>query len=132
MGEESEKPDEGKIDLKPPWPVSADAPGPFCHFEPHPQASPGKQAETAKVFIEERSAVHTEYIREDQRTRRLTLMLAAGLIAVAALVSVFAPAGHEVLAYAAAVALVAFAAGAIGFTAIKWKGAEFTKDSDRS
>jgi hypothetical protein len=72
-------------------------------------------------FVAERSRVHETYIREHEKTKRLSLTLSAILLAVACLVVVFAPEGREVIAHGVGVALFITSAGAAGYTKI-WGG----------
>ena len=60
----------------------------------------------------------SSYIRETERTQRLALCLAAGLLALACVVPIVAPEGREVISYWTAMALFVFAAGAIGYSRI--------------
>lgn len=59
------------------------------------------------------------YIRETEQTKRLGLWLAATLLAIGAVLPVFAPAGREPLALVIGAGMVVFAAGAIGFTRLR-------------
>lgn len=78
------------------------------------------QAEFDK-FIDRRSEVHVLYIRESQRTRRLGMCLAAALLALGCLIPLFAPEGREVLSYWLSAGLFVFAAGAMGYSTIRYK-----------
>ncbi|HYD36775.1 MAG TPA: hypothetical protein VEA60_04125 [Allosphingosinicella sp.] len=84
-------------------------------------------------FVHARTDLHATYIQETQRTRRLGLYLAAGLLALACLIPVFAPEGRETLSTWIALALFVFAAGSMGYTSIKLasdkRRAEIAKDS---
>src|SRR4051794_882274 len=53
--------------------------------------------EDTKHFISERSRVHETYIREQEKTRRLSLVLAATCFVAGCVVIVFGPAGRETL-----------------------------------
>lgn len=89
--------------------------------------------ENTKEFIRARTELHREYLRELQRTRRLGLCLAAGLLALACLIPVFAPTGREAISSWIAIALFVFAAGSMGYTSIKFasdkRRLDVTKDS---
>ena len=79
--------------------------------------TPTLQAE----FLRERSRVHDVYIRETEKTRRFTIGTSASLIALAALITLFAPEGREPLSYALAAILMVFAAGAVGFQSLRMR-----------
>ena len=70
------------------------------------------------VFIQERSALHAMFIAESEKTKRLGLVLAAGLLALACIIPIFAPAGREMVSYWISIGLFVFSAGAMGFTKI--------------
>jgi hypothetical protein len=79
----------------------------------------GRLADQATAaFIAKRTELHETFIRETEKTRRLCLMLAAFLLALACCIPVFAPAGRETLSWGISLALFVFAAGAMGYTAI--------------
>lgn len=73
------------------------------------------------LFLQERSRLHELYIREKEKTRRFTIGLSAGLIAIAAVMPLFAPEGRETLSYLLAAALIVFAAGAVGLQTLRIK-----------
>jgi len=75
--------------------------------------------EIQKVFLQERSRVHETFIREDQKTKRLSLLIVFLCVVCACLVLMFAPAGRENLSYGVAAALVIFAAGVSGFRLLR-------------
>lgn len=80
--------------------------------------------EAGKLFLETRSQLHALYIRETEKTKRTALWLAAGLLALACLIPVFAPVGRETISYWVSIALFVFAAGAMGYSSISVKGRE--------
>ncbi|MDE5461555.1 MULTISPECIES: hypothetical protein [unclassified Bradyrhizobium] len=79
-----------------------------------------------EVFIVQRSALHALYISETEQTKRLSLSLAAGLLALACILPIFAPPGREVISYWLSISLFVFSAGSIGFTNILYR----TKESE--
>jgi hypothetical protein len=66
-------------------------------------------------FIRLRTELHREWLRESEKTKRLSLALAAVLVLAAFGAMLFAPAGREVLSYWAGGALLVSAAGAAGY-----------------
>jgi hypothetical protein len=87
----------------------------------------------AESFVKERTRVHELYIREQERTKRLGLILAAVLILAAAATVLFAPQGREALSYWIGAALVIFAAGAGGYKRVwsKTGNSSFGADQDQ-
>ena len=85
------------------------------------------------AFVMERTALHQAYIREQERTKRIGMVLAAVLILGAAALILFAPEGRETLSYWIGAALVIFAAGAMGYKRVwgKTKNNSFGADQDR-
>lgn len=73
-------------------------------------------------FVRERSAVHTTYILEVQKTRRLGIVCASVLLLIAVVVPVFAPSGREQISWVVSAALFAFAVGAIGYSEASVRG----------
>ena len=71
--------------------------------------------ESAKCFIEQRSQVHSTYIIEQEKTKRLYLVLSVILLICALLIMVFAPEGKEQMSYWIGGALLVFSAGAAGY-----------------
>jgi hypothetical protein len=84
------------------------------------------------TFIQERTRVHEAYIREQAKSKRLGLALAAGLILSATLILVFAPPGREQLSYWIGAALLVFAAGAAGYKRVWGRSAVFSVGADSS
>jgi hypothetical protein len=79
----------------------------------------GKLADQATAaFIAKRTELHKTFICETEKTRRLSLLLAAILLVLACCIPIFAPAGRETLSWWIGLALFVFAAGAMGYTAI--------------
>lgn len=69
----------------------------------------------AHHFISERSRVHETYIREQEKTKRLSLALAAACFITGCVVIVFGPNDREVLSHWLGAALLIAAAGAAGY-----------------
>jgi hypothetical protein len=82
------------------------------------QAIRGASAASVRQFVTERSAVHLAYIVEQEKTKRLSLAIAGGLLALAVALPVFAPSGRETLSYLLGAALFVFAAGAAGYARV--------------
>lgn len=85
------------------------------------------------AFITERTRLHETYIKEQERTKRIGMIVAATLIVAAAALVLFAPAGRETLSYWIGAALVIFASGSMGYQRIwgKSKNLSFGADQDR-
>lgn len=66
-------------------------------------------------FVKRRSEVHERYISETEKTRRLSLGLAALAFIAALLVLAFVPKDDSILSYGIAVTLLVTAAGAAGY-----------------
>lgn len=67
-------------------------------------------------FVEQRSEVHKEFIRQEQITKRWGIAAACLCVVASAIVLVFAPEGRETTSYVVGAVLVVLAAGAFGFT----------------
>ncbi|WP_448548879.1 hypothetical protein [Thalassotalea fusca] len=67
------------------------------------------------LFVSERSRVHEAYIIEQEKTKRLSLILSAVLLLAACLIFIFAPEGREQVSTWIGAALVVTAAGAAGY-----------------
>src|SRR5262245_31207130 len=91
-------------------------------------------AAALEAFITERTKLHETYIKEQERTKRIGMILSVILILGAAALVLFAPAGRETLSYWIGAALVIFAAGAMGYQRIwgKSKNLSFGADQDRN
>ena len=89
-------------------------------------------------FLTERSRVHEAYIREQEKTKRLSLFLSALLLLVACLLFVFAPEGREQVSNWIGAAFLVTAAGAAGYKRIWGRtknmsfGADHGKDSNKA
>jgi hypothetical protein len=66
-------------------------------------------------FLKERSKLHSEYIRQTEYTKRLTLIIGCLCILSACLIVTFAPNGKETVSYVFAAVMAIVAAGAFGF-----------------
>lgn len=69
-------------------------------------------------FVTVRSGLHEFYIRETEKTRRLAMYLAAGLLALACALPIFAPAGRESLSAWIGLGLFVFAVGSMGYSSV--------------
>lgn len=74
---------------------------------------------TIQNFISERSAVHKEYIREGEKTKRLGYGLSAALFCAAVVTPAMVPEGREAVSLATSGGLTVFAAGAFGYSKLK-------------
>jgi hypothetical protein len=97
------------------------------------KAPTGQSEKATSSFVRERSRLHALYITEQEKTKRISLILAVVLILVAAALLMAAPVGKETLTYIISGVLFVFAAGAVGFKRIwgKIPFAEFEADQDR-
>ena len=75
----------------------------------------------SEIFIAERTRLHALYIKEQEKTKRISLLLAVVFILIAVVLLIFAPEGKETLSYIVCVVLFIFAAGAVGYGRIKGK-----------
>jgi hypothetical protein len=75
-------------------------------------------------FVRTRSNVHLAYITETERTRRVAIVCAAGLVAFAAGVAIFAPQDREQTALVCSAVLLC-AAGAFGYKSITLRTKSF-------
>src|SRR5215470_16875796 len=93
----------------------------------------GMSSDTAQIFLLERTRLHETYIKEQERTKRIGIILSAVLIFGAAALILFAPAGRETLSYWIGAALVIFAAGTLGYQRVwgKTKNISFGADQDQ-
>jgi len=87
--------------------------------------------ETLNDFVEQRTRVHEVYIREQEKTKRISLILAVVLIVVAAVLLLFAPTGKETVSYWICGALIVFASGAVGYKRVWWKSKVFSFGADQ-
>ncbi|ENU5815648.1 hypothetical protein ACE34P_003248 [Vibrio fluvialis] len=85
-------------------------------------------------FVSERTRVHEAYIIEQEKTKRLSLILSAVLLLAACLIFIFAPEGREQVSTWIGVALVITAAGAAGYKRVwgKSKIISFGADNGRN
>lgn len=82
------------------------------------------------LFLAERSRVHEVYIREEHKTKRLSMIIAATLTMVSVVIMVFAPAGRETLSYWLGAAILVIAAGSMGYKRIRGKTPGFSLRAD--
>jgi hypothetical protein len=98
--------------MVPPWGKGVSC----CHEADHEDAD-----QATAAFISKRTKLHETFIRETERTRRLRTVVATVLFALACILLVFAPSGHEWLSWGISLALFVFAAGAVGYTTVEMK-----------
>lgn len=84
----------------------------------------------ASHFISERSRVHETYIREQEKTKRLSLVLAAACFIAGCVVIVFAPADREMLSNWVGAALVIASAGTAGYKRVWGKNDKTSVGAD--
>jgi len=82
--------------------------------------------ENAELFIKERTRLHELYIKEQEKTKRISLILAVVLVIISVFLLIFAPKGKETLSYIVCGVLFVFAAGAVGYKRI-WGKIPFTE-----
>lgn len=124
-----EKSDRNEVRLSPPWGAGSQ----IVRVQQMASVSNHLQSALAEEFVKERTRVHELYIREQERTKRIGLVLSAVLILAAAAMILFAPSGRETLSYWIGAALVIFAAGAGGYKRVwgKTKNMTFGADQDQ-
>lgn len=83
------------------------------------------------TFVKERTRLHEVYIHEQEKTKRVSLLLAASMIIAAATMVLFAPQGREILSYCIGVALVIFAAGSAGYKRVWGKTSSSSFGADQ-
>ncbi|BBO86133.1 hypothetical protein DSCO28_66990 [Desulfosarcina ovata subsp. sediminis] len=83
-------------------------------------------------FVKERTRVHEIFIREQEKSKRLGLILAFSLIVISAIIITFAPPDKATISYWIGGALLIFAAGATGFKRVwgKTKNISLGADAD--
>jgi DNA-directed RNA polymerase subunit RPC12/RpoP len=115
--------EEGKniIELSPPWG------GHLNMCRQSAEGSPRIQSE----FIKRRTDVHTAYIIEKEKTRRLYLIMAAVLLALSIAVFIFSPREKQSLSYWIGGSLLLLAAGAAGFNRVSAKSKIFDLSADQ-
>lgn len=86
--------------------------------------------EDANHFISERSRVHETYIREQEKTRRLSLVLATISFIAGCVVIVFGPAERETLSNWIGAALLVVSAGAAGYKRVWGRTKEISFGAD--
>jgi hypothetical protein len=91
----------------------------------------GLPENVATEFFVTRTRTHEMYIREQEKTKRLGLILATILILGAAGMLLFAPEGREKLSYWIGAALVIFAAGSVGYQRVWGKTPDISFGADQ-
>jgi hypothetical protein len=79
------------------------------------QSIEGIDGQTIGAFISDRTQLHETFIREEAKTTRLSLIIAAVLFLAACLVVVFAPQGREAAARWVGATMLVIAAGVAGY-----------------
>jgi hypothetical protein len=84
-------------------------------------------------FIKERSKVHLEYIKENEKTKRISLIASAILLALGLIIIVFSPSEKQFLSYWIGASLLLLAAGTAGYKRIwaKSKVLDIKADQDK-
>ena len=84
-------------------------------------------------FIKERSRVHSEYIKENEKTKRISLITSAIILALGLVIIIFGPAEKQTLSNWIGVSLIILAAGTAGYKRVwaKSKLIEIKADQDR-
>lgn len=136
---------EGKVELHPPYeypPSSISMSAPWDRHCTQVMSNVGIVGTTQQggrsadpsvleTFVRERSAAHTEYIRQTEKTKRMGYGLAAVLLVIAIVVPVFAPAGRETVSWVTSATLALFAAGAFGFSKLKLQAFKQSFDAEK-
>ena len=86
---------------------------------------------TTGLFVRERTRVHETYIIEQERTKRIGMILSVMLILGAGALILFAPEGRETLSYWIGAALIIFAAGAMGYKRVWGKSKNVVIGADQ-
>ena len=90
------------------------------------QSGNGLGKDESVLFIKERTRLHELYVVEQEKTKRLSLILAVVLILVAVFLLIAAPQGKETLTYIICGVLFIFAAGEVGYKRV-WGKIPFTE-----
>ncbi len=117
--------DNGKINLSAPW---------MFDFG-RGNAMSGEYMMSEEVimnFIEDRTRLHEIYICEQEKTKRLALILSSILFICALFIVVFAPEGREELSYWIGGTLLLFSASAAGYKRLWAKGPLLSIESNES
>jgi hypothetical protein len=115
--EKSSDPEKPRFELTSPWGTDAGATMEF----------------SADALIKARTKLHVEALKEGEKTKRLSLVLAAVMVVASLLAVLFAPAGREVVSYWIGATLLVSAAGAAGYKRVwgKSKLMSFGGDEDK-
>ncbi len=89
------------------------------------------EPESEITFIQERTRVHEIYIREEARTKRLTLIIAVVLFLLGCSVILFAPSGREAAFNWIGAAILVIAAGSAGYKRVWGKSKLFEVGADQ-
>lgn len=112
-----------EVRLTPPW---ADGPR-FVNVSTF--AFPDR--DMMRNFVDRRTMAHELYIKEEAKTKRLTLVISAVFLLAAIAVILFAPDGREIRSLFISGILLVFAAGTFGYKRVygKTKGIYFGADN---
>jgi hypothetical protein len=91
----------------------------------------GFQFKSIEQFLIERTKLHEIYIREEARTKRLSLMLSALLFLAACLVIIFAPESRQTISHWIGAAMFVVAAGVAGYKRVWGKSKILTISADQ-
>ncbi|OLF72351.1 hypothetical protein AWH62_11005 [Maricaulis sp. W15] len=87
--------------------------------------------EELALFTRVRSEVHKEFIAQQEKTKRLTLIIGSVSFISGLLVLGFYPEGRAMTSIPAAIGLVIFAAGAFGYNRLWGKGVNFEFSAEK-
>lgn len=91
----------------------------------------GFQFKAIEQFLIERTRLHEVFIREDAKTKRLSLALGTLLFLAACLVIVFAPESRQGVAHWIGAAMLVAAAGVVGYKRVWGKSKILTFSADQ-
>lgn len=122
MGKEKAKrgKDSSRIELSAPWGAQ------------QRRISNTESAALEEAFIRQRSNIHLQYIIEENKTKRMALVISVLLVIAGGLILVYAPRDNRMLANFIGIALVLAAGGAAGYRRLWFRSAkrQLLADSD--
>ncbi len=86
-----------------------------------PQYCYDDNVETHSEFIRERTSLHKLIVIEIEKTKRISIMIAAALLILAVVVFVFSPAEKQTLSYWVGASLLVISTGAVGYKTLWFK-----------
>lgn len=104
-------------------------PGSVPHITNAYYSSDTKQTQE---FIKERSRIHEIYIKEQERTKRISLSISAILFIASLTLILFAPKGREELSFWLGGALLVFSAGIAGYKRIWGRTRKISIGADKN